>query len=143
MLLALILPTLLVLWWQHRHDWVEQPCDLPADWETRTITVNDDSDWLDLTSHALAAPAPSTLLLADATGENGVTFATQVERFGNDVNILTVADWHETAAHYRLNASAAPRVIVLMHPRQVTRKDLAKALADIPHETGIIGICRQ
>ena len=140
LLLALIGPTILLLWWQHRRDRVEQPCDLPSDLQQQTFVLGDDNDWLNMMSTAMSTPTPSILMLGDATEMAGEQLQTWLTRTGKQASLQHLGQWHEAATRYRLDEAAHKRVIILVKPRQVTRKMLRQAVDGIPSKDCIVGI---
>lgn len=140
LLLALLGPTVVLLWRQCRRDWVEQTCDLPAELEPHAFELADGHDWLNLVSTAMRQPSPATLLLADATGRGLPLLEQHLQQAGCDADVRTMAHWSDAAAHFRLSDTGDTRVVLLVEPRKATRRQLRQAVGDIPSEHCIVGI---
>ncbi|MBQ7691839.1 MAG: hypothetical protein IJT30_11715 [Muribaculaceae bacterium] len=143
LLMALLAPTLLLLWWQHRRDWVEQPCDLPSEWEARTVGIADDGDWTRLLAKATATTGGSVLLVGDTTGTTASMIGEQMKKLGINtthesmecladvqrlpagaaqVVVATVPDWHDTPAYAVYAAQTCDNVAVLIVVKSHTVK---------------------
>ena len=153
LLLALLVPTLLLLWLQHRRDLIVEPCDLPNEYEQRATLINDDVDWTNLLTKVVAPQSAKVLVLCDPSGQRAGETLTQIERLGFDcrkeqidnvaaihelvpagsqVVVVEIPDWREAAAYLNQTATDVDSdVLIVLAPRGITRREFARHLAAI------------
>lgn len=153
LLLGLLIPTLLLLWWQRCRDLVVEPCDLPDEFEKRTVVINDYVDWTNMLTTALTPQSGKLLVLCDPSSQHAVETQAQIERLGfecreehidcvADIHDLTpsgrqvvvadIPDWREAAAYlHQTAADVDSAVLVVLAPRDITRSEFARHLAVI------------
>lgn len=162
LLMALIAPTVLLLWLMRRNDRLEEPCDLPAPFEPHAIVVNDDNDWLDLATSVMSQPGTRSLILADVTGRNTKTAFDHLSAVNKNANfkkinsiaqlqecasqapqegvtIVSPDDWRTTTAGLRMLDAHSSRVLILLDSNSLKRSEFARFFGSLPPEKCIIG----
>lgn len=163
LLLALLIPTLYVLWRMWRADRLESPIDLPFQMEPRAVVLAEHSDWLDMASALLAKPGLETVLLGNATAIASGDVVKRLSEVSSRVkmceshaisetesissshaqgfiNVIPLDDWKETVAHYRLADNGNVMVLVLIDKCGLKRSEFKRYFGSIPVDNCVVGI---
>ena len=162
LLLALLLPTLYLLWRMKQHDKVEEPCDLPAEFEARSVSINEDNDWVNLASATVSKPGLKTIVLSDVTGNQTGKVLAELEKVSNEVTkhnvesiadlkkteaslqeneiaVIRVDDWKNTAAWCRMLDPQDTAVLILLNGKSLKRSEFTHYFGNINSDNCIIG----
>lgn len=162
LLMALLLPTLYLLWRMKHRDLVEEPCDLPAEFEARSIRINEESDWVNLATATISKPGLKTILLSDTTGNHTAKALTELEKVSNEVTIhdvegivdlkntesslpqgkiavVKVDDWKNTVAWSRMLDPQSTALLVLLDGKNLKRSEFTHYLGALNTDNCIIG----
>ena len=160
LLLALLLPTLFLLWRMHRRDRVVEPCDLTPELEQRALSATAD-DVTALTAQLLQLPQGTTVHVVNFSHDSsavsdlsavvtaqGLTPKVQFTSGLNDYaqaiaegtdkqRWLVLPDAEHTQAYLQLASADAP-VMALIRPNEATRKLVNNELKQLDSERCMI-----
>ena len=151
-----------VLFRMKRADRLQEPCDLPAAFEARSVMVADENDWLNLATTVLSKHGLKNVVLADVTGQQTEQAIGHLSTMGRNIKVekiksiaqlkdlaaskhddtVTIAaldEWHTAAPGLRLLDANDTMVLILLDGKSIKRRDFAHYLGILPPENCIIG----
>lgn len=162
LLLTLICPTLLLLWHMRRADRLQDPCDLSPEFEARAITLNDSTDWLNLSTAVMSQPGCKQVIIADVEGNNApkainaltsindnikaekIETGARLESKPNaasaiDKQVTVASDWRSVPAMARMGEPQSTAILILLDGKSVKRAEFNRYLGMLNPEKCFVG----